>query len=121
MKPYWVDRLLEQWAVWSASGQRLGYSPVCPMFRNRVDRPAASHEPQGVTGRDMLDVDAAVNALPEALKYAVIYRYKPWTYANMFGGTTPPRGFLDERLRAAGAALAEALAVKVEDPYLVDY
>lgn len=75
----WIDRLLARWGRWSVrhESSALGYGSCSPMFRDCATGGGWSPEyDAGFTPRDLIDCEAAVNALPLGLRVVVIAHYQ---------------------------------------------
>lgn len=75
----WIDRLLHRWGRWSVrrESSALGYGSISPMFRDCATGGGWSPESDaGFTPRDLIDCEAAVNALPLGLRIVVIAHYQ---------------------------------------------
>lgn len=75
----WIDRLLGRWGRWSVrrESSAIGYGSVSPMFRDCATGGGWSPEyDTGFTPRDLIECEAAVNALPLGLRVVVIAHYQ---------------------------------------------
>ena len=83
INPRWLDVMLTAWGIAALNKMQGGYPGECPMFKERVDRPATSHDPEGYTAQDFRDLEEAINSLDVNYRLIITRAYKPWTFRAM--------------------------------------
>lgn len=110
VQPDWLDDLLLRWARNFES--RSGFATICPMFRERIGKPARSYEPTGYCGADYRQLEIALKGLSDRHLLVVTMYYKPWTAKDIEPILMTEFGVTDRTLRNW---LHEAAACLVAD------
>lgn len=117
INPRWLDVMLTAWGIDALNRMSGGYPGECPMFKERVDRPAASHDPEGYTAQDFRDLEAAINSLDVNYRLVITRAYKPWTFKAMTEALEDHYGCTDRTMqRWLHEAAAQLLAKMTETP-----
>lgn len=82
VEPRWLDAMLIAWGL-AQVRQALGYPPVSPMFKERIQHRAESYEPTGYCRQDFSDLEAAIDSLDMKHRLVLTRCYKPWTAKAM--------------------------------------
>lgn len=113
--PVWLDRLLVGWGM-RAVREALGFPPISPMFKERIQQKAESYEPTGYCWQDYTDLETAIDGLDMKYRLVLTRCYKPWTAKAMEAELDSFYGVTDRTwrnwLHEAASILAAKLARK---------
>jgi hypothetical protein len=113
VQPPWLDRLLIGWGLKSLHQHGKGWYSINPSLKDGIATGRPPAEPFELGGEDYAALDAAICALPDVQRAAIIRAYKPWTAPSIDALGFVPTSTWCMRLKAAAQTLAIAMQRKV--------